>query len=94
MGYFDADRSLSQLARGDKAMVKDAKFDELHAAQRTEMDADKREQAIFEASKYVSDQDFVLWTYGRPSVNAHTDEVTGLSFDSGLMLLLDDAVKN
>lgn len=93
MGYFDADRALSQLARGDNAMVKDAKFDELYDAQRTEMDEDKRADAIYEVSQYVADQDLVLWTYGRPSVNAHADEVSGLSFDSGLMLLLDDAAK-
>lgn len=93
MGYFDADRSLSQLARGEKPAVKDAKFDELYAAQRTEMDEAKRAEAIYEASKYVNEQDFVLWTYGRPSVNAHADEISGLSFDNGLMLLLDDAVK-
>ncbi|MFC6153725.1 ABC transporter substrate-binding protein [Nocardioides yefusunii] len=93
MGFFDADRSLSQLARGEKAMVKDAKYSELYAAQRTELDETKREQAIQAVSEYVADKDFVLWTYGRPSVNATIDEVSGLTFDNGLMLLLDDAVK-
>ena len=94
MGYFDADRSLSQLARGEKAMVSDKEFAKLYAAQRNELDNDKRAEAIYEASKYVAEKDFVLWTYGRPSVNAHVDEITGLSFGNGLMLLLDDAVKN
>ncbi len=92
-GFFDADRSLSQLARGEKAMVKDETFTKLYQAQRTEMDTEKRAEALYEASKYIADKDFVLWTYGRPSVNAHADEVSGLSFDNGLMLLLDDAVK-
>lgn len=94
IGYFDAERSFSQLARGTKAMVKDAKWDELYAAQRTELDPEKRREAIAEASEYVAENDFVLWTYGRPSVNAHVAEVSGLDFSSGLMLLLDDAVKN
>lgn len=94
IGYFDAERSFAQLARGTNAMVKDAKWDELYAAQRTELDPEKRREKIAEASAYVAEKDFVLWTYGRPSVNAHVDEVSGLDFSTGLMLLLDDAVKN
>lgn len=93
-GFFDADRSLSQLARGTKKMVDDKKFDELYAAQRSEFDVEKRAAAIAEASQYVNEKDFVLWTYGRPSVSATTEDVTGLDFSTGLMLLLDDAVKN
>lgn len=94
IGYFDAERSFAQLARGTKAMVKDATWDKLYAAQRTELDPEKRREKIAEASAYVAEKDFVLWTYGRPSVNAHVDEVSGLDFSTGLMLLLDDAVKN
>ncbi|CAM3224892.1 ABC transporter substrate-binding protein [Nocardioides dubius] len=94
MGFFDIERPFSQLARGTNAMVKDPKWDELYTAQRTELDPAKRMEAIQEASEYVADQDYVLWTYGRPSVNATTTDVEGLDFSTGLMLLFDDAVKN
>ena len=94
IGFNDVDRSFQQLARGTKPMVKDATWDKLYADQRTELDPEKRAEKIHAASEYVADKDFVLWTYGRPSVNATVSDVEGLDFSTGLMLLLDDAVKN
>lgn len=93
IGMNDADRALSQLARGANPMVEDDAWDALYAAQRTELDPEKRLEAIREASAYVYDKDYVLWTYGRPSVSATVDEVSGIDFSSGLMVLFDDAVK-
>lgn len=94
MGMFDADRPFSQLARGTKAMVKDPEWDKLYADARTELDPAKRTEKLAAASQYILDNDYVLFTYGRPSVNATIDEVEGISFETGLMVLFDDAVKN
>ena len=91
IGFNDVDRAFQQLARGTNPMVQDKKWNELYAAQRTELDPDTRREKLAEASEYVAEQDFVLWTYGRPSVNAYVDGITGLDFSTGLMLRLDEA---
>ncbi|MEU5842157.1 ABC transporter substrate-binding protein [Rhodococcus sp. NPDC047139] len=93
VGMYDADRPFSQIARGSNAMVADPAWDELYQATRTELDEDARREKIVEASEYILDKDYVLWTYSSPSVGATTTSISGIDFSSGLMLMFDDAVK-
>lgn len=93
VGMYDADRPFSQLARGSAPMVADPAWDALYQATRTELDEDERRKKIAEASEYVHDKDFVLWTYSSPSIGATTTSISGMDFTSGLMVLFDDAVK-
>lgn len=93
VGMYDADRPFSQIARGSNAMVKDAKWDELYQATRTELDETERLKKIAAASEYLYEKDYVLWTYSTPNVDAMSTSVSGIDFSSGLMILFDDAVK-
>lgn len=93
VGMYDADRPFSQVARGTNPMVEDPQWNALYDATRTELDPEVREAKILDASRYLLDRDYVLWTYGRPSVGATTTSVSGVDFSTGLMLLFDDAVK-
>ncbi|WP_150241083.1 ABC transporter substrate-binding protein [Nocardiopsis quinghaiensis] len=92
-GIFDAGRPYSFISTGERPFVEDEDWDALYEAQRNEMDPEVREQALIEASEYVRDQAYVLYTYGRPSVSAHQADVTGVDYGDGLVLLLDEAVK-
>ncbi|GAA3737580.1 ABC transporter substrate-binding protein [Salinactinospora qingdaonensis] len=92
-GVFDASRPYSFISSGERPFVEDEQWDELYAAQRTEMDRAAREQALIEAAEYVREQAYVLYTFGRPAVSASAEGVEGIEFDDGLVLLLDQATK-
>ncbi|MFV2198565.1 ABC transporter substrate-binding protein [Nocardiopsis sp. LOL_012] len=93
-GIFDAGRPYSFISSGERPFVEDEEWDALYEAQRSEMDRDQREQYLVEASQYVLDQAYVLYTYGRPSVSASASDISGVEFDDGLVVLLDGAVRN
>ncbi|MBB6119545.1 ABC transporter substrate-binding protein [Nocardiopsis algeriensis] len=92
-GVFDAGRPYSFISSGERPFVEDEEWTRLYEAQRTEMDPEKREQLLIEASEYVRDQAYVLYTFGRPSVSASLAGVEGVDYGDGLVLLLDEAVK-
>ncbi|MGL3149016.1 ABC transporter substrate-binding protein [Microbacterium sp. A82] len=94
VGTQDADRPLSFISSGPAPMVVDTKWDELYAVTRTEMDRAEREKAIIAANEYINEQDFILWTYGRPAVGATTKAVSGIDFSTGLGLYLENATKS
>lgn len=93
-GIFDAGRPYSFISSGERPFVEDEEWDALYEAQRNEMDPQVREEALIEASEYVRDQAYVLYTYGRPAVSASQAGVSGVDYGDGLVLLLDQAVKN
>jgi peptide/nickel transport system substrate-binding protein len=88
-GVFDADRPFSFISQGQRPLVSDPKWTELYQATRTEMNRDAREQKLIEASKYLLDKNYVLYTYGRPSVGAVVAGTTGADFGTGIMLQFD-----
>lgn len=92
-GIFDADRMYGHVSSSKKPFVKDAKWDALLQAERTEMDTAKREEKLIECARHLSDQAYVLYTYGAPTVGGYRKGVSGFDNGNGLMLLLDDVVK-
>ncbi|TDC47066.1 ABC transporter substrate-binding protein [Actinomadura sp. KC345] len=92
-GIFDADRPFSHVSSSKKPFVKDAEWDDLMTAQRTELDKAKREQKLAECSRHLLDKSYVLYTYGAPTVGAHRRGVTGFDNGNGLMLQLDGIAK-
>ncbi|WP_285731908.1 ABC transporter substrate-binding protein [Nocardiopsis sp. ATB16-24] len=93
-GVFDAGRPYSFISSGERPFVEDEEWSALYEAQRNEMDPEVREELLIEASEYVREQAYVLYTYGRPSVSASHADVTGVDYGDGLVLLLDEAVKS
>lgn len=92
-GVFDADRAFSFVSSSAKPFVDDPEWDRLYTAQRSELDPVERQKLLEEASKYLNEQSYLLWTYGRPTVGAMRDGVSGLTFENGLMLLIDKVSK-
>ncbi|GAA0936516.1 ABC transporter substrate-binding protein [Actinocorallia libanotica] len=92
-GIFDADRMFNHVSSSKKPFVKDAKWDELLQAERTEMDTAKREKKLVECARYLNDQAYILYTYGAPTVGGYRKGVSGFDNGNGLMLLLDDVAK-
>jgi peptide/nickel transport system substrate-binding protein len=92
-GVFDADRAFSMVSFGAKPAVKDPKWDELFAATRTETDKAARLKKIVTASQYLNDQSYILWSYAAPSISAASTAVSGTDFGQGLVLPLEDLVK-
>ncbi len=92
-GIFDADRMYGHVSSSKKPFVKDAKWDRLLQAERTEMDPAAREKKLIECAQYLNDQAYILYTYGGPTVGGYRDGVTGFDNGNGLMLLLDSVAK-
>ncbi|WP_157751647.1 ABC transporter substrate-binding protein [Actinoplanes derwentensis] len=92
-GVFDANRPFQFVSFGAKPAVKDDKWTQLFQASRTEMDPEARRTKLAACSEYLQQQAYILWTYGRPSVNAVTPAVKDLDFTNGLVLLLDPITK-
>ena len=92
-GIFDADRMYGHISSSKKPFVKDAKWDRLLKAERTEMNTAKREKKLIECAQYLNDQAYVLYTYGAPTVGGYRKGVSGFDNGNGLMLLLDNVVK-
>jgi len=88
-GVFDADRPFSFISQGERPLVTDPKWTELYQATKTEMDRDAREQKLIAASQYLLDKNYVLYTYGRPSVGAVVAGTSGVDFGTGIMLQFD-----
>jgi peptide/nickel transport system substrate-binding protein len=89
VGTQDADRPLSFISASASPMVVDPEWDELFAATRLEMDPAEREKKLIEANEYINENNFILWTYGRPAIGAHSTAVSGVDFSTGLALRLD-----
>jgi peptide/nickel transport system substrate-binding protein len=94
VGTKDADRPFSFVSATAQPMVVDPEWDALYAATKTELDPATREELIVEASQYLNDQSYILWTYGSPSVGATTTAVDGADFSTGLALILDTITKS
>ncbi|MBE1536563.1 ABC transporter substrate-binding protein [Actinomadura algeriensis] len=92
-GIFDAERPYSFVSSSKKPFVKDAEWDGLMKAQRTEMDSAEREKKLIDCSRHLLDRSYILYTYGGPTVGAHREGVTGFDNSNGLMLLLDGISK-
>jgi peptide/nickel transport system substrate-binding protein len=92
-GLYDADRPFTFVSSSAKPFVKDAEWDKLLEAERTEMDKTKREQKLVECSKYLLDKSYILYTYGAPTVAGYRKGVTGFDNGNGLMLRLDSVAK-
>ncbi|MDX6744073.1 ABC transporter substrate-binding protein [Actinocorallia sp. A-T 12471] len=92
-GIFDADRMYGHVSSSKKPFVKDAKWDRLLEAERTEMDPDKREKKLHACAAYLNEQAYVLHTYAAPTVGGFRKGVSGFDNTNGLMLLLDSVVK-
>ena len=93
-GIFDAGRPYSFISTGERPFVEDEEWDALYEAQRNEMDPQVREAALIEASEYVREQGYVLYTYGRPAVSASHADISGVDYGDGLVLLLDEATRS
>jgi peptide/nickel transport system substrate-binding protein len=93
VGTTDADRPFSFVSTSAQPMVVDPKWDELYAATKTELDPAVREGLLIEASEYLADQSYILWTYGPPSVGATSSTVEGADFSKGIALILDTISK-
>jgi peptide/nickel transport system substrate-binding protein len=93
VGTKDADRPFSFVSTTAKPMVVDPEWDALYAATKTELDPAKREELLIDASQYLADESYILWTYGSPSVGATATSVSGADFGKGLALILDTISK-
>lgn len=92
-GIFDATRAYRWFTATDKPFVVDPEWDALMAEQAAELDPEKRAAVLQEATQYVRDNDFVLFTYGTVAPGARLTSVEGLDFSNGLMVLLEDVSK-
>ncbi|MEO3787511.1 ABC transporter substrate-binding protein [Actinocorallia sp. B10E7] len=92
-GIFDADRMYGHVSSSKKPFVKDAKWDKLLQAERTELDTAKREKKLIECAEYLNEQAYILYTYGAPTVGGYRKGVTGFDNGNGLMLKLDAVAK-
>lgn len=93
VGTKDADRPFSFVSTTARPMVVDPEWDALYAATKTELDTEKREAMLVEASQYLADQSYILWTYGAPSVGATSTAVDGADFSTGIVLIMDKLTK-
>lgn len=92
-GILDADRVFSFVSFSSQPMVKDPNWDALLSAERAEMDPAKRQAKLIACSQYLLDQSYILYTYGTATVGGVRNGISGISFDTGLMLLLEQVVK-
>ncbi|GAA2073078.1 ABC transporter substrate-binding protein [Microbacterium hatanonis] len=94
VGTRDADRPFSFVSTTARPMVVDPEWDALYAATKTAIDPAVREGLLVEASQYLADQSYILWTYGAPTVGATGANVSGVDFSTGIAIVLDTIVKS
>lgn len=92
-GVFDATRAYRWFTSTAKPFVADPEWDALMAEQAVELDPETRAGLLEDATEYVHENDFILFTYGTVAPGARLEAVEGLDFSNGLMVLLEDVSK-
>lgn len=92
-GVFDATRAYRWFTATALPFVVDPEWDALMAKQATELDPEVRSGLLEDATEYVRENDFVLFTYGTVAPGARLKAVEGLDFSNGLMVLIEDVSK-